>query len=224
MFVVALARMAGFSAPGSSGTVSVPQGKPGPKKDVGTNARGYRECRNARDGSVLVVVPGGTFTMGSDELPNEKPPHRVTLAAYCIGKYAVTNRQFKKFVSATGYDAGGDWRSWAAKWGEQAPVVCVSWHDAVAYCRWAGLRLPTEAEWEYAARGPEGRKYPWGDKWDGSRCNNAVKGSKGPGKAVAVGSYPSGASWCGALDMAGNVRQFTTSLYEPPRTTRDVWP
>lgn len=171
------------------------------------------ELRNPKDGSVLIEIPGGSFTMGSnDEQPDEKPSHAVTLAPYAIGKYDVTNAQFRRFVEETVYDAGTAWKEYAEKWGSDSPVVCVSWYDANAYCRWAGLRLPTEAEWEYAARGSDSRKYPWGNEWDASR---AVCGENSGNRAQPVGSRPNGASPFGCLDMAGNVEQWCSSKYRP---------
>jgi formylglycine-generating enzyme required for sulfatase activity len=151
--------------------------------------------------------------MGSDEHPDEKPRSQVTLPAYYMGKYLVTNAQFRKFSRASGYQAAGNWEALATRWGDSAPVVEVSWNDSVAYCRWAGLRLPTEAEWEKAARGTDGRKYPWGNHWDAARCRNSV-GTASDG-AAAVGSYPSGVSPYGCLDMAGNVWQWCSSKYKP---------
>ena len=186
-------------------------------RPAGTNAQGYAEFVNVKDGTVLIAVPGATFTMGSSDGEgegDERPPHSVTLRHYYIAKYDVTNAQFRRFASATGHRTAGNWQTYASRWGEQAPVVEVSWNDAVAYCRWAGLRLPTEAEWEYAARGPNSLTYPWGNDWDASRCQNSV-GSNSPGKAAPVGSFPSGASPFGALDMAGNVWQWTSSTYKP---------
>ena len=185
---------------------------------VGKNARGFEEYENLEDGTVLIKIPGGTFTMGSNDREDEKPPHRVTLPACLLARVPVTNSQFARFVSATSHDAGSDWKQYASEWGEQAPVVCVSWNDATAYCTWAGLRLPTEEEWEYAARGPQSLVYPWGNAWDPSRCRNS-EGSNG--RTDPVGSFPSGASPFGCLDMTGSVWQWTSSWYDryPGNTT-----
>lgn len=162
---------------------------------------------NEKDGSILVRIPAGPFQMGDSDQP-DNPPRTVNLPEFWIGKNDVTNAQYRGFVTATGHQSAGDWQSYAQKWGDQAPVVNVSWNDAAAYCQWAGLRLPTEEEWEKAARGTDGRKYPWGNEWDASRCRNDASG------ASPVGSYPSGASPYGCLDMAGNVWQWTASLYD----------
>jgi formylglycine-generating enzyme required for sulfatase activity len=162
---------------------------------------------NAKDGSELIMIPAGEFLMGSNDYDNEKPPHRIYLNAYYIGKYEVTNEQFAKFVNETGYNAGGEWKGWYKSGTEDHPVVCVSWNDAKAYCDWANLRLPTEAEWEKAARGADGRKYPWGDELDVSRFNFNSDGTK------PVGSYPNGASPYGCMDMAGNVSEWCSDRY-----------
>lgn len=174
------------------------------------------EIRNERDGSILVRIPRAAFTMGDDDYVDPKNPLcRVDLETYWIGKYTVTNAQFLRFVSATNYDAGLDWKKYAQTWGwsDDCPVVEVSWYAARSYCQWAGLRLPTEAEWEYAARGPDGLQYPWGNEWDASRCRNHLDCLPGKSKPVPVGSYPSGASVFGCLDMAGNVSQWVSSKY-----------
>lgn len=182
---------------------------------AGRNSKGFNEFENLRDGSALIEVPGGSFTMGSDSKDasdDEKPLQLVGVKGFYIGKYDVTNAQFQDFVQATGYDAGTEWKTYADRWGARAPVVCVSWYDAVAYCNWSGLRLPTEAEWEYAARGPRNLTWPWGNEWDSSR---AVTGESSKGRAASVGSRPSGASPFGVLDTAGNVSQWCSSNYQP---------
>lgn len=149
------------------------------------------------------------------------PAHVEGVASYGIAKDMVTNAQFSRFVVATGYSAGAEWSKYAGLWGESAPAICVSYKDASAYCRWAGMRLPTEPEWELAARGEDRRMYPWGNAWDSSKCNNSVGFGSHPGKAVAVGSYPDGASPCGALDMAGNAWEWTATWYDRyPGNTR----
>lgn len=169
---------------------------------------------NSKDGSKLISIPAGEFTMGSPEGEGEKdehPQHKVYLDAYYIGKYEVTNEQFAKFVNETDYQAKGLWENYYKPGTADHPVVWVSWNDAVAYCKWAGLRLPTEAEWEKAARGIDGRRYPWGNEWDESRCNNSV-GSPSSGTKL-VGSYSSGVSPYGCLDMAGNVCEWCSDWY-----------
>ncbi|MBI3989799.1 MAG: SUMF1/EgtB/PvdO family nonheme iron enzyme [candidate division NC10 bacterium] len=165
--------------------------------------------------SEMVLIPAGEFQIGSDAndseaLSNEKPRHKVYLDAYSIDKYEVTNALYKRFMEPTGRAAPAYWYDDKLN-GPTQPVVGVSWHDADAYCKWAGKRLPTEAEWEKAARGTDGRKYPWGDQWDASRANTeALK----VGKTVAVGSYPSGVSPYGVHDLAGNVWEWVQDWYD----------
>jgi formylglycine-generating enzyme required for sulfatase activity len=164
----------------------------------------------AEDGAEMVLVPAGEFVMGSEEYDNEKPRHRVHLDGFHIDKYEVTNALYQRFMSATGHQAPAYWSD--STWnGAQQPVVGVSWHDADAYCRWAGKRLPAEAQWEKAARGTDGRKYPWGEHWDASRANS---GESKLGKTTAVGSYPRGASSYGAFDMAGNAWEWVADWYD----------
>jgi formylglycine-generating enzyme required for sulfatase activity len=166
---------------------------------------------NEKDGSELVLIPAGEFLMGSDDGDeDERPPHAVYLPDYRISRYPVTNRKYGMFLEETRHREPEYWHDRKFNAPNQ-PVVGVSWHDAQAYCRWAGLRLPTEAEWEKAARGTDGRKYPWGDDDpDESRCNfgNNV------GRTTDVGSYPKGVSPYGIHDMAGNVWEWTHSLYK----------
>ncbi len=189
----------------------------------------------------MALVPAGPFLMGSsddDEMAfdDEKPQHTVHLPDFYIALTPVTNAQYARFVQATGHDAPDHWESGRApKKLEQHPVVNVSWHDALAYARWAGATLPSEAEWEKAARGglpPAGggerggaeRRWPWGNEWDAAKANTS---EEGPGTTTPVGSYPAGASPYGVLDMAGNVWEWTRSLcrgypYDPDDGREDL--
>jgi iron(II)-dependent oxidoreductase len=181
-----------------------------------------------KDGAEMILIPAGEFLMGTSEyqiiellrqfpdwkrewFADEQPQHRVYLDDFYIDKYPVTNAQFEQFVKATGYKAEGDWRKYYKKGKEKHSVVCVSWNDASAYCKWAGKRLPTEAEWEKAARGTDGRIWPWGNVWDKSKCNSR---EGGPGTTTLVGSYPAGASPYGVMDMAGNVWEWCADWYD----------
>jgi sulfatase modifying factor 1 len=179
------------------------------------------ELRNKKDGSTLVLVPAGDFLMGGDAgFPNERPVHRVRLDAFYIGKGPVTNTQYEQFVQETGHRVPhlDDPRAARENWDVRRqtyppgrrdhPVVVVSWRDAVAYCAWAGGRLPTEAEWEKAARGGlEGKLYPWGDAADPGRANY-----DSPAGTTPVGSYPP--NGYGLHDMAGNVWEWVADWYD----------
>lgn len=163
----------------------------------------------------MVAVPAGAFNMGSDAGgPDSKPAHQVDVPAFQIDKFEVTNSDFKAFVDATGYktdaEKTGDkpWSAYATG-KDDNPVIKVSWNDATAFCKWAGERLPTEAEWEKAARGTDGRAYPWGNDWDPAKVNGKDSGIRG---TTAVGSYPAGASPSGVLDMGGNVWEWTSTV------------
>lgn len=173
------------------------------------------EMTNPTDGSVMVIVPGGTFTLGSnDHDSDERPQYQIYLRPFAIGKYAVTNAQWAAFVRATGYSQGpGRFSEDLARLGPQAPFVRCTWYNARAYCTWAGARLPTEAEWEAAARGTDARLYPWGNGFEsGLCCNSQGQQQTGP---RPVGSYPEGASPYGCLDMAGNIWQWCSSKARP---------
>ena len=172
----------------------------------------------------MVEIPGGQFTIGSDTGgPDSKPAHKVDVPTFQIDVFEVTNSDFKAFVDATGYktdaEKTGDkpWRTYAVG-KDNHPVVKVSWNDAGAFCKWAGERLPTEAEWEKAARGTDGRTYPWGNDWDPKKVNGKESGIRG---TTSVGSYPTGASPFGVMDMGGNVWEWTASAAEhyPGNTT-----
>jgi formylglycine-generating enzyme required for sulfatase activity len=167
---------------------------------------------NPNDGAEMVWVPAGTFTMGSTDADNqaagdEKPAHTVYLDGYWIYKTEVTVGQYKKFCAATGHampnlaDGFSD---------DDHPIVDVSWNDAQAYCAWAGVKLPTEAQWEKAARGTDGRIYPWGNEFSTSKAWTKESGAT---HTAPVGSFPDGASPYGCLDMAGNVCEWCQDWY-----------
>jgi formylglycine-generating enzyme required for sulfatase activity len=159
----------------------------------------------------MVYVPAGEFTMGGDEGgENEYPAHTVYLNAFYIDKYEVTNAQYRQCVEAGVCDKPRYTTYYGNADCAQYPVVYVSWNDADVYCRWAGKRLPTEAKWEKAARGTDGRMYPWGEGID---CDHAQYSSC-PGDILPVGSKPAGASPYGPLDMAGNVYEWVADWYD----------
>lgn len=168
-----------------------------------------------------VFVPAGAFIMGSDIIPqgdeaNENPIHQVYLDAYYIDMYEVTNASFEDCVQAYGCRPHTTLASYThdSYYGnpkyKNYPVVYVSLDDAEQYCKWRGARVPTEAEWEKAARGTDGRVYPWGDKIDCSKANydNCV------GDVMPVGAYESGKSVYGAYDMTGNVWEMVSDWYQ----------
>lgn len=203
------------------------------------------------------LVPAGDFLMGSPEgstgFDDERPQRRVSVSAFWIDPYEVTNARYERFVEATGHRPPANPKAAFTLWDQghplpgslDHPVVNVSWHDAAAYCRWAGKRLPTEAEWEKAARGTDGRRYPWGNDWDPMRANSASywagqtvefdsgaawkafwmeglgarvskeRGLKGEVLTMPVGSFPSGVSPYGVFDMAGNASEWVQDWYEP---------
>ena len=164
-----------------------------------------------KDGMVEVYVPAGEFEMGSmGGRSGDHPVHTVALDALWIDRTEVTNAQYTLCVK-DGKCEQSFLADDAAYNGDDYPVVGVSWYDAVTYCKWAGARLPTEAEWEYAARGLEGNVYPWGDK--APTCELAQY-SNCSGRTGPVGSLPDGASWCGVLDMAGNVWEWVADWYD----------
>ena len=166
--------------------------------------------------AAMIAIPAGEFTMGSEN-KIERPPHTVFVDTFEIDQFEVTNEQFEKFVAETGYvtdaEKAGDtsWRYYS-KDKPQHPVVKVSWNDAKAFCEWGGKRLPTEAEWEKAARGTDGRTYPWGSDWNVNKANTKEAGYRG---TIIVGSFPAGASPYGVMDMAGNVSEWTSDWFQP---------
>jgi formylglycine-generating enzyme required for sulfatase activity len=214
------------------------------------------------DGMVMVYVPGGSFEMGSTQAQieaaialcrqhyspcndwyyeREAPVHTVSLAGFWIDQFEVTNAQYRRCV-----EDGVCSEPLTCKKGEPTyadpektdhPVVCVSWDDAQAYCEWAGARLPTEAEWEYAFRGEQGRIYPWGDSFDGSRLNycdaNCTQShaddeyDDGYSNTAPVGDFPQDVSWSGAVGMSGNVSEWVADwfgAYSPEAVSNPIGP
>jgi len=184
------------------------------------------------DGGTYVWVPPGEFMMGSDEeRDNAKPSHKKRITqGFWLSKCEVSNEQYARFLNANGKNEDREghrlyWDTWGAaaiqreadtyepEAGlEHHPAVDVSWYGAKAYCDFYGLRLPTEAEWEYAARGPRGFTYPWGNEWDERKCLWGVE-SKSVLDFANVGSFAAGRSWCGARNMAGNASEWCAEVF-----------
>ncbi|MHB0937176.1 MAG: SUMF1/EgtB/PvdO family nonheme iron enzyme [Armatimonadota bacterium] len=163
---------------------------------------------NGKDKAEAVYVPAGSYTMGYDRGDgDERPPHRVNIDGFWIYKREVTVGQYRLFCKETGRTMY-PLPAWAA---DNYPVTNVTWDDAVAYAAWAGGRLPTEAEWEKAARGTDGRKFTWGNELDVKKLNCKDSGHK---RTVPVGSYPAGAGPYGTLDMAGNVYEWCQDWFD----------
>ncbi|MBI5450398.1 MAG: formylglycine-generating enzyme family protein [Gammaproteobacteria bacterium] len=167
----------------------------------------------------MVLIAAGPFIMGSNSrLEDEGPEQRVALPAYYIDRYEVTNLQYQRFINDTGHRSPGHFSSRRYPQGKaDHPVTFVSWQDAQDYCQWAGKRLPDEAEWEKAARGSDGRIFPWGSEFDISAANTPVRwASLGQdGDTTPVGAFPRGRSPYGLDDMSGNVWEWTASWYQP---------
>ncbi|MCP9440122.1 MAG: formylglycine-generating enzyme family protein [Nitrospira sp.] len=184
----------------------------------------------------MVLVPAGEFLMGSDKKKDrlayrsELPQRQVYLDAFEISKYEVTALEYLKFVLETNRSPQIDWRYDGGNFQESMahhPVMHVSWYDADAYCKWRGMRLPTEAEWEKAARGVDGRLYPWGDEPAGlSRANFGRTGLSGPVRdrperlllyppIISVDKYPNSVSPYGLHQMIGNVAEWVADWYDP---------
>ena len=197
------------------------------KEDVAVNEK-IEEVVSAPDD--MIYIPAGEFIMGSDKVDtdamglrfgstpyylNERPKRNVTLKGYYIDKYEVTNQQYKEFVDAmqgrVRIPAPAYWENGVYPEGqERFPVYNMHWYAASAYCRWKGKRLPTEAEWEKAARGIDGRDYPWGNEYSPDKANN----QSNFGGVVAVGSYEAGKSPYGLYDMTGNVSEWVEDWYK----------
>ena len=162
----------------------------------------------------MVLIPAGEFLMGSTEADvqakgDEKPQRVVNVPAFYIDQFEVTHIEYKRFIDATGYPPPPSWTE--GKYADDAdfyPIVEVTWWDAMAYARWVGKRLPTEAEWEKAARGTDGRRYPWGNDYDSHLANTGRY-------FEPVNAHLEGASPYGVVNVAGNASEWTGSVYEP---------
>jgi len=163
----------------------------------------------------MVSIPAGEFMMGSNVRSDyEKPAHPVKVESFLIDKTEVTNTDYAEFLGQNrGKEPPSHWQDGKfAPGDDRLPVVNVSWYNARDYCEWKAKRLPTEEEWEFAARGKENLLYPYGNQWN-QRASNASESQLG--KAQAVGGYPDGVSPFSVFDMAGNVAEWTASDYKP---------
>ncbi len=164
---------------------------------------------NPKDGAEMVLVPAGEFIMGNNGYSEDNSPQRlVSLDRYYMYRNPVTVAQYRRYCEDIAYPMPHAY--WPRE--ENEPIVGVTWHEAFAYCEWAEVWLPTEAQWEKAARGPDGRVFPWGNQF-GLRSSHKLI-PQDAGKATVASSYPSGASLYGVMDMVGNVQQWCLDLYD----------
>jgi eukaryotic-like serine/threonine-protein kinase len=177
-----------------------------------------------KDDVELVAIPAGEFTMGHNDSYDTLPVRKLQLPAFSIDKYEVTNKRYKRFIDATGYKVPWsqepavaayvwDWQKRMYPEGKgDDPVVLVNWDDAKAFCAWAGKRLPTEAEWEKAARGVKGKPYPWGNEWTNGKANTSENALK---QTAPAGSFKEDISEYSVNDMAGNVSEWVEEWFAP---------
>jgi formylglycine-generating enzyme required for sulfatase activity len=201
-----------------------------PQSLAGTPAAGAPAISSsgAMDETELILIPAGEFTMGHNSSYDTLPVRRMNLPAFYIDKYEVTNKRYKRFLDATGYkvprsyqesaDAAYVW-DWQKRMYPEGkgddPVVLVSWDDAKAFCAWAGKRIPTEAEWEKAARGSQGKAYPWGNDWANGKANTSESGRK---QTAPVGTFKDDVGKYGedgVYDLAGNVSEWVEEWFAP---------
>ena len=170
----------------------------------------------SNDRASMVLIPAGQFTMGRDDtVPDEQPTHRVSLDAFYIDRYEVTVAHYAKFLESEDSEPPFLWQEARRGHNDEKPVLGVDWHDAAAYCRWVGKRLSTEAEWEKAARGPDGRIYPWGnDPPTHDHANFGHEKTKGYAALATVGSFEMGKSPYGVYDLAGNIWEWVADRYD----------
>jgi formylglycine-generating enzyme required for sulfatase activity len=189
-----------------------------------------REIICRKDNSKMILIPGGNFIYGIQEEDRERilkvlktaqlkifelefVEKIVNIPAYYIDKFETTNAQYAQFTKETGHRKPHYW-SWRIYNRPDQPVIGITWADAEAYAKWAGKQLPSEEQWEKAARGVDGRLWPWGNEPSGKKYNGKAQGNLKP---VAVGSYPAGSSPYGLMDMAGNVYEMTTGIWAGTR-------
>jgi len=182
-----------------------------------------KEITWLKDGAGMVLIPGGQFLFGQDNEKKELPP-------FYIDKFPVTNARYKKFVDATGHRVPFVSEDWAKPYNWRSgtypkgkanhPVVLVDFSDVVAYCKWAGKTIPSEAQWEKAARGTDGRRYPWGDRFEDGRCNCWHERIR---NTTRVDKYPKGVSPYGCYDMSGNTWEWTRTWGWTAKSKEQAW-
>jgi formylglycine-generating enzyme required for sulfatase activity len=166
----------------------------------------------------MVLIPAGEFILGdNDKSSTAFPQQKINLPAFWIDKYETTGMEFLNFAVETGYAGQGaregkDWRQFVTAEKAYDPVVYITWDDALTYCKSKGKRLPTEGEWEKAARGTDGRRYPWGNDWKSNLSNTYEAGLTKP---ASIGKFDGDVSVFGVHDMLGNVQEWTSSWYKP---------
>jgi formylglycine-generating enzyme required for sulfatase activity len=210
-----------------------------PGREAGNVARAVNEIIG-KDGVPMTLVPGGPFTMGQDHFHfiepfatlargflryeprvSEEPKRTINVDAFYMDRYEVTTSRYEKFLNASKRTAPDRWAEVDLSRHNDRPVIGVNWHDAEAYCRWLGKRLPSEAEWEKAARGTDGREFPWGSRQPDRSLARYYQPNtsdhrdwKGYGALSVVGSYEAGKSPYGLYDMAGSVWEWVADYYD----------
>ena len=207
-----------LQTPGKKEAPIIPEPSPPEEKVFSPQETAMAEPQKSpEDIKDMVFIPGGTFVMGIDAIEcDANPLHEIYVDDFYIDKYPVSNIEYERFIVVTEYESEGNWEEYFTDGKEEFPVVGITYNDAKAYAKWRGKRLPTEAEWEKAARGTDGRLYPWGNEWNGKKLC-----SKDGGPLKTVQDYPEGASPYLVFNMLGTVWEWTDdhySLYPYNRT------